>query len=239
MNSKLRWLGILALSIVLHVMAVWFGSGLSSGNATPALDLSVVLAPPTANAPVHLAANPRTQDPAKKVMPAQAKPKMPPAPKLADQKLAPNLKQATPVLAHKQVDAEPILSLAQPQPAPLNSISSKASSPSTPSSAKTQAAGDEEAVQSANFRAAYLHNPEIEMPLISRQRGEAGSGIVLVKVSAQGKPLKAQMSKSTGFAALDRAACTTILESWTFEPARRGKVGIESEVEVPVRFQYK
>jgi protein TonB len=68
------------------------------------------------------------------------------------------------------------------------------------------------------------------------RRRQQGAVLLSVKVSAQGRALRVQVKESSGFPLLDRAAVHAV-QNWEFEPARLGRVAVDSETEVPVRFQ--
>lgn len=61
--------------------------------------------------------------------------------------------------------------------------------------------------------------------------------LLRVVVSADGRPSKVTLERTSGFPALDRAALDKVSEAWRFVPARRGEQAVEGEVLVPVTFQ--
>lgn len=82
----------------------------------------------------------------------------------------------------------------------------------------------------------YLKNPEPEYPLAARRRGQEGLVLLNVTVSGAGRATEISLKQSTGYELLDQAAIKAVRE-WEFEPARIGSVGVESKIEVPVRFR--
>jgi len=86
------------------------------------------------------------------------------------------------------------------------------------------------------FNAAYLGNTEAKYPLSARRNGDEGKVMLLVKVSAEGVPVKVDVLQSSGFPALDRAALDAV-RAWRFVPARQSGKAVEGEVRVPVVFQ--
>jgi len=86
------------------------------------------------------------------------------------------------------------------------------------------------------FNAAYLGNTDAKYPLAARRNGDEGKVMLLVKVSAEGVPVKVDVFQSSGFPALDRAALDAV-RAWRFVPARQSGKAVEGEVRVPVVFQ--
>ncbi len=84
----------------------------------------------------------------------------------------------------------------------------------------------------------YLKNPEPPYPLIALRRHQEGLVLLTVKVTAQGTVEQLAVEKSSGFPALDDAALRAV-RGWEFQPAHLGPLAVESEIEVPVRFQVK
>ncbi|MBI4433086.1 MAG: TonB family protein [Candidatus Omnitrophica bacterium] len=82
----------------------------------------------------------------------------------------------------------------------------------------------------------YLKNPPPRYPESARSRGEEGTVWMLVQISKEGRALAVKVKKSSGFAELDQAALEAI-ERWKFLPARIGAITIESQVQIPVRFE--
>lgn len=82
----------------------------------------------------------------------------------------------------------------------------------------------------------YLKNPEPDYPELARRRHQAGLVLLAVKVTAEGRAERVEIKKSSGFSLLDDAAIEAVRD-WEFQPARIGSLALESEIEVPVRFE--
>lgn len=82
----------------------------------------------------------------------------------------------------------------------------------------------------------YLKNPEPLYPAAARRRHEEGLVLLSVAVTADGRARDIAVKQSSHFPLLDQSAMQAVKE-WTFEPARVGSRSVESEIEVPVRFQ--
>ena len=88
----------------------------------------------------------------------------------------------------------------------------------------------------ARARPDYLRNPEPEYPLVARRRGQQGTVLLNLTVSASGRPTEVSLKQSSGYQLLDQAALKAV-KNWEFEPARIGDVSVESRIEVPVCFK--
>ncbi|HEY1718710.1 MAG TPA: energy transducer TonB [Verrucomicrobiae bacterium] len=84
----------------------------------------------------------------------------------------------------------------------------------------------------------YLKNPEPVYPELARRRHQEGLVLLAVKITAQGRAGRVEIKKSSGFSLLDNAAVEAVRD-WEFQPARIGSLALESEIEVPVRFELK
>jgi periplasmic protein TonB len=82
----------------------------------------------------------------------------------------------------------------------------------------------------------YLKNPEPAYPLLARRRHQEGLVLLTAKVTAQGRAAEVMIKTSSGFPLLDEAALQAVRD-WQFKPARIGSIAVESEIEVPVRFE--
>lgn len=87
-------------------------------------------------------------------------------------------------------------------------------------------------------RPVYRKNPEPAYPAAARRRRQEGVTVLAVSVSASGRARRVVVKESSGYQMLDDAAVKAVVE-WEFEPARAGTAAVESEIEVPVRFQLK
>jgi len=84
--------------------------------------------------------------------------------------------------------------------------------------------------------AAYLNNPRPAYPLAARRRGDQGTVLIRVLVTADGMAASVSLEKTSGHPSLDEAALTAV-KSWRFVPARQGGQAIESPYVVPVVFK--
>jgi periplasmic protein TonB len=84
----------------------------------------------------------------------------------------------------------------------------------------------------------YLKNPEPVYPELARRRHQEGLVLLAVKITAQGRAERVEIKKTSGFSLLDNAAVEAVRD-WEFQPARIGSLALESEIEVPVRFELK
>lgn len=164
--------------------------------------------------------------------PAAVQPQQPPKPTPKPQPKQPPRKTSP--------APRPIRTAIAPEPAPEPAAFSAAPQPpavvepaSLPAAAVAQPA---EPVVAARFDADYLHNPKPVYPNASRRLGEQGKVVLRVHVSAAGLPGKIEVSSSSGFARLDRAAEEAV-SRWRFVPAQRGTEAIAAWVRVPIRFQ--
>lgn len=82
----------------------------------------------------------------------------------------------------------------------------------------------------------YRRNPSPVYPSAARARGQEGTVLLEVMVSVYGRPDAIQVKRSSGYAALDKAAIKAV-RKWEFEPARAGGEAVESSIEVPIVFQ--
>lgn len=84
--------------------------------------------------------------------------------------------------------------------------------------------------------AAYLNNPRPAYPLAARRRGDQGTVLVRVLVTADGVAASVGLERTSGHPALDEAALTAV-KSWRFVPARQGAQAIEAPYVVPIVFK--
>lgn len=83
--------------------------------------------------------------------------------------------------------------------------------------------------------AGYLNNPYPEYPEIAINRGWEGKVVLNIHVGADGKPITANVLKSSGHKELDDSALK-IIKIWTFTPAKRGDTPTDGWVTVPINF---
>lgn len=125
--------------------------------------------------------------------------------------------------------SEPVFAAPAPEPpaAPPRELASAAPKAESPPADK---------ITAPVFNAAYLRNPEPVYPVSARRRGEQGTVMLKVLVTREGTAASVSVDKSSGSAALDRAAVEAV-RKWRFAPARRGTDAVESSVLVPIVFR--
>lgn len=77
-----------------------------------------------------------------------------------------------------------------------------------------------------------------DYPRLSRQRGESGTVLIRARVEPDGSITNLQVSSSSGYALLDRAALLAA-HGWQIEPWRRGAITLAAWVELPVVFELR
>ncbi|MBB5019223.1 protein TonB [Chitinivorax tropicus] len=85
------------------------------------------------------------------------------------------------------------------------------------------------------FSAAYLSNPKPAYPPLSLELQEQGTVMVRAQVSEKGLPISVEVSSSSGFPRLDKAALEAV-RRWKFVPAKRGEEPIVGSVLIPLKF---
>ena len=83
--------------------------------------------------------------------------------------------------------------------------------------------------------ASDLHNPKPPYPPVSRSKGEQGTVLLKICVSATGSVDSVDIAKSSGFVRLDRSANDTVMR-WRFHPARKGGQPMAMCYQLPIRF---
>lgn len=234
----------LAIVVLLH-LAVGYALLKTMVQTAPSLPVEMAhleLVPAAARLPVAADPTPHEAPAPKPVV----KPHPAPHPQPVEKKVVtpPRKQVAEPV---KPVIAAPAETTAAAQVAPVqeapavpqqtaDAAPSKAAAPASTAPAGGQGGkADIAETKPAGFDADYLHNPQPEYPRISRRMHETGRVMLRVQVSADGKPLQVEISKSSGFERLDRAAHDAVTR-WKFIPARQGQQNITSWVVVPILF---
>jgi periplasmic protein TonB len=186
--------------------------------------MTVIVAPPSLIVPP---VEPE-KAPAAPEVPVAVGKRVAPLPERALLRAAPRQEQASPAPAASIVerDAEtvPVASEQRAEPAqePRPETSS-GSAPSTPAAAP-------------RLGAAYLRAPPPRYPASARRRGEEGTVVLKVLVTAEGAASSVELERSSGSSALDDAARDAV-KGWLFAPARRGAEPMETWVLVPVVFR--
>ena len=123
----------------------------------------------------------------------------------------------------------PLIPIAEPKPAPPppEPPRAQAAPPAPPAP---------QPVEPPRSDAAYLNNPRPNYPLAARRRGDHGTVLVRVLVTADGQAASVGLEKSSGHSSLDEAALAAV-KSWRFVPARQGAQAVEAPYVVPVVFK--
>ena len=82
----------------------------------------------------------------------------------------------------------------------------------------------------------YLKNPPPRYPAESRRLHQEGRVMLRVAVTAEGRPERVTLERSSGYRLLDDSAIEAV-RCWKFHPARMGSMSVASTVSVPVRFE--
>lgn len=96
-----------------------------------------------------------------------------------------------------------------------------------------------EVVTAALFDAGYLNNPKPIYPKREYDMGIEGTVLLRVKVTADGRAVEVEKLKGSESVVLDNAAINTVKKMWRFVPAMKGKMPVESWVQVPITFEIK
>ena len=216
-TTLLAW--CVAGSVAAHLLLLTLLPGGRAAQETPAAPLIVSLLTPPPEMeppqPLPMAERPVEKERAKPALPKPAPREEPP---LEQPRIAPIL--STPLAA----PAAPVLSIAPEQkPAP------PLEPPRTPLAALAP-------VTAPRSDAAYLNNPRPAYPLAARRRGDQGTVLVRVLVSAEGLAASVTLEKTSNHPALDEAALTAV-KSWRFIPARQGGQAVEAPYVVPIVFK--
>ncbi len=73
-------------------------------------------------------------------------------------------------------------------------------------------------------------------PQFALRRGEQGTVMLRVSVSADGVPLAVDLAATSGYASLDSAAEAAVRQ-WRFNPATRAGIAVAAIADVPIRFR--
>ncbi len=221
-NRRLQ-LACVAASIGLHAAILKLLPDLRAPRDAPAQPLIVDLKPKV-EPPQHIVEPPRKEPevrPEPREQPRVQKPaQAEPAPQSAREDKTPPVATVPPVLS---IPPDPAATT--PAPAPVFTV--PAPPPEPP---RVQIA------PRVRTDAAYLHNPTPAYPAAARRRGDQGTVMVRVLVSAEGLPKNVSLEKTSGFAALDEAALNAV-QAWRFVPAREGGQAVEALYTVPVVYR--
>jgi protein TonB len=85
-------------------------------------------------------------------------------------------------------------------------------------------------------QARYRNTPQPVYPVNARREGRQGRVLLNVLIDDQGKTKTIEVTRSSGSAALDRAA-TEAISHWRFHPALAGEKPVETWVTIPIDFR--
>jgi protein TonB len=243
-----------AIPVTVVALPASAGSSEVGAEKLPAHEAARALPPPRRPAPPQVAqAGPRPAalavPPAAPEPPQEKRAASPTAPAAASAEPAtvvaelplPSHKPPAPVDDRVQAASEPAVmppveapAVAPPQTAALPSPQ-PAPDPA-PAGTGGPAPGSAAEVTPASLNVAGLGNPEPEYPMTSRLRGEEGSVLLEVAVSAAGTVSKIHVVQSSGHSRLDRAALEAV-RRWRFAPARIGERPIDAVIRHRVVFK--
>jgi protein TonB len=81
----------------------------------------------------------------------------------------------------------------------------------------------------------YRQNPPPNYPPLARRRGQEGTVQLEVLVNSRGGVNEVRLAETSGHDLLDRAAMDAV-QTWLFQPGKRGEQTIDMWVRVPIRF---
>jgi periplasmic protein TonB len=82
----------------------------------------------------------------------------------------------------------------------------------------------------------YLKNIAPNYPMHARNAGQQGVVLIHARVNERGLAEDVTLKSSSGWPLLDESALKAV-RKWKFKPARIGSMPIDSQVEIPIRFQ--
>lgn len=107
----------------------------------------------------------------------------------------------------------------------------------TPTQDKTASAQEATVTFStASYQLGAAATPKPIYPEESILYGESGVVLLQLQINAQGKVSSTQLGRSSGFKRLDRAAMNSV-KHWTFTPALRNQIAVDSQKQVAIRFE--
>jgi periplasmic protein TonB len=225
-SDERRLLALAAVtSIAVHAAALALGPRWQREDqaalAVPPLMTVIVALPSAITPPVEPEAAPAAPavPVAKRVVPL---------PERAPLRALPRPEQASPAptapIADRDAETVPVASEQRAEPSQEHR--QETSSGSVPSTA----------VAAPRLGAAYLRAPPPRYPAAARRKGEEGTVVLKVLVTAEGAASSVELERSSGSSALDDAARDAV-KGWLFAPARRGAEPVETWVLVPVVFR--
>ena len=182
-----------------------------------------IIKPPEIEPPKPL---PLTPEP-----PPRIKPKPEPVKETKRTEPAPQPKAAPILTAPPDAQPAPQAPVVPPQPP----VQDSKPTPPPPEPPRAQAPPPA-AVTPPRSDAAYLNNPRPNYPLAAQRRGDQGTVLLRVLVTAEGRASSVSLEKSSGHSSLDESALTAV-RSWRFVPAKQGTQAVDAPYVVPVVFK--
>ena len=84
----------------------------------------------------------------------------------------------------------------------------------------------------------YFKNPHPKYPKISLRRKEAGTVLLALIVTAEGRAKDVRVLKTSGYPRLDKAALDAV-KDWRFIPAKRLGRPVDADYELPIHFKLR
>lgn len=195
--------------------------------------------------------------------PEVVEPRVEDKPQVSDTVKPPPVK---PVKTVKKVKPkEPVKPKTAPQAKAISKASATATPKATPSTARTSvtpsstSSVDPSSVPSGNSKgvnagasvgaatsdyvgpsasADYLKNPHPKYPKMSLRRKEAGTVLLALTVTAEGRAKDVRVLKTSGYPRLDKAALEAV-KDWRFIPAKRLGRPVDVDYELPIHFKLR
>lgn len=186
------------------------------------------MVPPIIIELVPLPVVPKTEAPSPMATPAAPPPEAAPALEAAPARAAPRPTQ--------RAQAARITPSAETAPG------DEAPSSPTPSSQEAEGGGaagspgGNSGSSAPSYNLGSAHTPAPDYPWSARRRGIEGRVVIRLEVAADGCPTQVELVHSSGDAALDRAALTTLWH-WRLLPAMADGVPVAGRVTVPIVFK--
>jgi protein TonB len=248
MHYPLRVLGVFMLiSVASHGLWIWYGKGWSdflnrkAFSSVQPLEVAITVKSPPVIQPIDAPLKKRPpllpklplveKEPQHKPPPAMVSPVPLVNPSIVS--VAPSAPTSTPT-SSSSIPVESTLPETRPQPL-LSSVRTTEPSVNLPLPAPVTG-NSSAATLSPRSDATYLYRPEPNYPRAAHRRGEQGTVMVRVLVSATGIAQTVALEKSSGFASLDQAALAHVSQC-RFVPAQQDGHAVQALYKVPVVFK--
>lgn len=213
-----RHLSIALVVVALHVLLIWT---LHNGLLVRAAQILV-----PAEVLSELLATSAPPQPRQALPPKQAVAQQPP-------------KVTAPLQALATSSPSPqVAQVAQVAQASLNAAAVTAATAAPAQATPLPAPSGQATVQLPSSNADYLQNPKPTYPPLSSRLGETGKTVYKVWIGVDGKPQRAELVSSSGFARLDKAAYDAVM-SWRYVPGQRGGVAELMAFNVPIHWELR